>query len=113
MFQVFVIAIILFLYFFVAPFIYRRAKNAWLRYKVRKAGAAYVKCINDYFANLPPKEPQLCKDCKHSELSHNNGNLLCLDSRSHYFGMAVDPDGDKHGMCFTRKEESNQVNAAE
>jgi len=77
----------------------------WRWYKVKRAGANLKKCMDDFFSNLPPRESEFCKDCKHSEISSNNGNLLCLNERSRHFGEAVAPEQDKMGFCgFVRKE---------
>jgi len=105
MLQIFIVTFILIVLIYAIPLVFRFIKTAWRMYRLKKARAAYFKCINDYFANLPPREPKPCKECKLSELSHNNGNLLCLNDRSRYFGMAVDPDGDKNQMCFEQKEQ--------
>jgi hypothetical protein len=98
--------------FFIVPSLFRIIRTAWHMYRIKKAGADYFKYMNDFFSNLPPREITLCKDCKHSEVSTNNGNLICLYGHSRYFGRAVDPDGDKRDMCFERKEQPNEVNTA-
>ena len=80
--------------------LYNNVMRMWRWRQVKKAGANYVNFINDYFANLPPRESEFCRDCKHSEVSNNNGNLLCLHERSRHFCEAVDPEQDKSGLCY-------------
>ena len=77
----------------------------WRLHRLKKARANFINFINDYFADLSPRENEFCKDCKHSEVSSNNGNLLCLNERSRHFGEAIAPEQDKRGFCgFERTE---------
>jgi len=76
----------------------------WSWYKVKKAGANLQKCMDNFFSNLPPRESELCKDCKHSDVSVNNGNLLCLHERSRHFGEAISPEDDKIGFCYFERK---------
>ena len=88
--------------------LYRCVVRMWRWHRVKKVGANYINFINDYFANLPPRESEFCRDCKHSEVSNNNGNLICLNERSRHFGETIDPKQDKRGFCgFERVEQIN------
>ena len=94
--------------FIFAMRLYRSAVRLWRWRRVKKAGANLQSCIDEIFSNLPPRESELCKDCKHSEFSSNNDNLLCLNERSRHFGEAIDPEQDKMGFCgFERAEQIN------
>ena len=64
--------------------------------------------MDEFFANLPPQKGVFCKDCKHSEVSKNNGNLLCLNDRSRYFGAAVSPKKDMIMNCFLYAEKEKR-----
>jgi len=87
------------------PALCRYVMLAWRWRRVKKAGTNLQKCMDDFFANLPPRESEFCRDCKHSEVSINNENLICLHERSRHFGEAIDPEQDKVGSCwFERKE---------
>jgi len=89
----------------VTQYLYRYAILLWRWHKVKRAGANLGKYMNNFFSNLPPRESEFCKDCKHSEISSNNGNLLCLNDRSRHFGEAITPEQDKKGWCgFERRE---------
>ena len=93
-----------------APILFRRINLMWRWYRVKKAGGNLQKFMDDFFSNLPPRESELCKDCKHSEFSNNNGNLPCLHERSRHFGEAVPPDADRMGFCyFERAGNTNNV----
>jgi len=101
---------------YAAPRLLHRIILIWRWHQVKKAGANLQKCMDDFFANLPPRESEFCRDCKHSEVSINNGNLLCLHERSRHFGEAVDPEQDKSGFCYFEradeiktKEDSNAI----
>jgi len=79
----------------------------WRWHRVKKSGANLHRYMEEFFSNLPPRESEFCKDCKYSEVSNNNGNLLCLNERSRHFGEMVDPEQDKMGFCgFERAEEN-------
>lgn len=76
----------------------RFLKKKWYRYKLKQAGAKFAKCVNDYFSNQQPLDSRYCKDCKHSTVSKNNGNLICLNDECKHFGFAVPPEQD--WMCY-------------
>ena len=96
---------------FTASLLYRRIILMWRWRRVKKAGANMGKYINDFFSNLPPRESEFCKDCTHSEVSKNNGNLLCLNERSRRFGTAVSPENDEMGFCYSKRTD-NDIDSA-
>ena len=68
------------------------------------------KCMDDYFSTLSPRESEFCKDCKYSEISINNGNLLCLHEKSRHFGTAITPEQDMKGFCYFEGEKEIDIN---
>jgi hypothetical protein len=95
------------------PYLYRHAILLWRWHRVKKAGNNLQKFMSDYFSNLPPRESEFCKDCIHSVVSMNNGNLLCLNERSRFFGKAIAPEKDMEGFCWFERmkpEESEEKN---
>jgi len=88
----------------ITPCLYRFIRLKWRWHRVKKAGANLQKCMDDFFSNIPPRESELCRDCKYSEVSNNNGNLLCLHEKSRHFGEAIPLEADRRGFChFERK----------
>jgi len=90
---------------YATPRLIHRAILMWRWRRVKKAGANYFKCMNDYFSSLPPRGSEFCKDCRYSEVSINNGNLICLHERSRHFGETVAPEQDKTGFCYFERKE--------
>ena len=90
--------------------LYHYVRLWWHWHKVRKSGANLQKCMDEFFSDLPPRENQSCSDCRHSEVSTNNGNLICLNGSSYYFGMAVDPEQDVMRFCYSAKSEKDMKN---
>jgi len=80
--------------------LYRYLRLKWRWYQVKRTGANLQKCINEFCSDQALRENEFCRDCKHSEVSNNNGNLLCLHERSPHFGEAIDPEQDKRGFCW-------------
>jgi hypothetical protein len=63
--------------------------------------------MDDFFSNIPPRESEFCRDCKHSDVSKNNGNILCLNEKSRDFGTAISPETDRMGLCYFERAEKN------
>ena len=95
----------------IAP-LYRFIRIQWQWYRVKRAGANLGRYMEGFFSNLPPRESEFCKDCKHSDVSINNGNLLCLHERSRHFGEAIAPENDKMGFCYFERE-GNEITVKE
>jgi len=96
---------------YATPCLLYRVVLMWRWHQVKKVGANLQKCMDDFFTNLPPRESEYCKNCKHSEVSSNNGNLICLHEKSRHFGEAISPEQDKSGFCYFERVE--QINAEE
>jgi len=103
--QIMIALVAIFVIANITTLLYRRVRSAWQWHQFKKASANLQKCMGEFFSNLPPRESEYCEDCKYSEVSINNGNLLCLHERSRHFGEALAPEQDMGGFCcFDRKE---------
>ena len=80
--------------------LYRRVRLMWRLHRFKKTETDYLRQIKEFFAS---QEIGDCEDCKHSEISKNNGNLLCLHERSSHFGQAVPPVEGKMFCYFERR----------
>ena len=84
-----------------------RVNLTWRWYRVKKAGADLQKYMDDFFSNLPPRKSEPCGECKYSEVSKNNGNLLCLNEKSRHFGEAISSEKDMGGFCHFEREDKD------
>jgi len=77
-------------------------------HKIKKSSGYIRKHINYFLADIRLKSLRQCRNCKHSESSKNNGNLLCLNDRSRYFGAAVSPKKDMNCFLYANKEKRSK-----
>jgi len=105
--QMLIGGLVVFVILYVISFLCHYVRLLWRWYRLKKAGADLQKCIGDFFSNLPPRESEHCRDCKHSDISKNNGNLLCLHEKSRHFGEAVAPAQDMMGYCYFERENAS------
>ena len=65
--------------------------------------------MDDFFSNIPLRESELCRECKYSVVSNNNGNLLCLHEKSYHFGTAIPLETDQRGFCYFERETAGET----
>ena len=99
---IFIIGI--FIIYVIAVTLFHYARLLWRLYNFKKASIKLQLSMQDFISSLPPRESELCGDCKYSEVSKNSGKLLCLNEKSYYFGIAVAPEKNTMGMCYFERK---------
>ena len=102
--QIIIGIIIVYILIVESPVLLRRVILLWRWHRVKKTGMNFQKYMYDFFSKITLRENEFCRDCKYSEISKNNGNLICLNEKSDNFGAAVAPENEERGFCYFERK---------